>query len=68
VDSRTKTGRAARAILEEAKLPLFKADIPLLVAFERSSSQGIVIRDCSDPRAQFGWTKYQSVGKEVLAG
>jgi chromosome partitioning protein len=68
VDSRTKTGRAARAILEEAKLPLFAADIPLLVAFERSSSRGVVIRDCNDPRAQFGWTKYQAVGKEVLGG
>ena len=68
VDSRTKTGRNARAILEEAKLPLFGTDIPLLVAFERSSGLGIVVKDCSDPRAQFGWAKYQSVGKEVLTG
>jgi chromosome partitioning protein len=67
VDSRTKTGREARAILEEAKLPLFKAEIPLLVAFERSSSRGVVVRDYLDPRAQLGWAKYQSVGQEVLA-
>jgi chromosome partitioning protein len=66
VDSRTKTGREARAILEEAKLPLFKAEIPLLVAFERSSSRGVVVRDYLDPRAQLGWAKYQSVGQEVL--
>ena len=66
VDSRTKTGRAAKTILEEAKLPMFKAEIPLLVAFERSSSRGVIIRDCIDPRAQFGWSKYQSVGREVL--
>ncbi len=66
VDSRTKTGRNARAILEEAKMPLFSADIPLLVAFERSSSRGVIIRDYNDPRAQFGWGKYQSVAKEVL--
>ncbi len=66
VDSRTKTGRAARQILEEAKMPLFKTDIPLLVAFERSSSRGVIIRDYNDPRAQFGWSKYQAVGKEVL--
>ncbi len=66
VDSRTKTGRAARGILEEAKLPLFEADIPLLVAFERSSSKGVIIRDCIDPRSHFGWSKYQAVGKEVL--
>ena len=66
VDSRTKTGRNARQMLEEAKMPLFKEDIPLLVAFERSSSRGVIIRDCNDPRAQFGWSKYQSVGKEIL--
>jgi chromosome partitioning protein len=66
VDSRTRTGRAARGILEEAKLPLFQADIPLLVAFERSSSKGVIIRDCIDPRSSFGWSKYQAVGKEVL--
>ena len=66
VDSRTKTGRNARAILEEAKLPLFTTDIPLLVAFERASSTGVIVRDFSDPRAQFGWSQYQAVGKEVL--
>jgi chromosome partitioning protein len=68
VDSRTKTGRNARAILEEAKLPLFRTDIPLLVAFERSSGLGVIVKDCNDPRAHFGWAKYQSVGKEVLQG
>jgi chromosome partitioning protein len=66
VDSRTKTGRNAKQILEEAKVPMFQTDIPLLVAFERSSSRGVIIRDYSDPRAQFGWTKYQAVGKEIL--
>jgi chromosome partitioning protein len=66
VDSRTKTGREAKILLEEAKVPLFKTEIPLLVAFERSSSRGIIIKDCSDPRAQFGWSKYQAVGKEIL--
>ncbi len=68
VDSRTKTGRSGRQLLEEAKLPLFKNDIPLLVAFERSSSRGIAICDFSDTRAQFGWSKYQAVGQEVLGG
>lgn len=66
VDSRTKTGRAAKSILEEAKVPLFRTEIPLLVAFERASSRGIIIRDCIDPRAQFGWSKYQAIGKEIL--
>jgi chromosome partitioning protein len=66
VDSRTKTGREARAALEEAKLPMFKTEIPLLVAFERASSRGTIVKESGDPRAEFAWSKYQAVGKEIL--
>jgi chromosome partitioning protein len=66
VDSRTKNGREARAILNEHKLPIFKSEIPLLVAFERASQKGVVIKDYSDPRAHSGWLSYQAVGKEIL--
>jgi chromosome partitioning protein len=66
VDSRTKTGRDARKILEELKLPLFKTEIPRLIAFERASSRGVTIKDYPDPRAAFGWSSYRAVGKEVL--
>ncbi len=66
VDSRTKNGREARNILNEHKLPLFQSEIPLLVAFERASQKGVVIKDYSDTRAQYGWLSYQSVGKEIF--
>jgi chromosome partitioning protein len=66
VDSRTSTGRNAKEILKEAKLPMFKTEIPLLVAFERASSRGTTVKETSDPRAHTAWSRYQAVGKEVL--
>jgi chromosome partitioning protein len=66
VDSRTVNGRDARKYLEEQKLPLFKVDIPRLVAFERSPQRGVIVKDFSDPRAKIGWSGYLAVGKEVL--
>jgi chromosome partitioning protein len=66
VDVRTKVGREARKILQKEKLPLFKAEIPLLIAFERASQQGVIVKDCLDPRSQTGWLRYVSVGKEIL--
>ncbi|MFN5514995.1 MAG: AAA family ATPase [Cyanobacteriota bacterium] len=66
VDARTRSGEAARRALEEAQLPLFKAEIPLLVAFERASQKGVIIRDYSDPRSHVAWSRYKAVGQEVL--
>ncbi len=66
VDSRTVNGRDARKYLEEHKLPLFKVDIPRLVAFERSPQRGVIIKEFTDPRAKIGWSSYLAVGKEIL--
>jgi chromosome partitioning protein len=67
VDSRTINGREARKFLEESKLPLFKVDIPRLVAFERCPSRGVIVKDYPDPRSHLGWSKYRAVGKEIMA-
>ena len=67
VDSRTTNGRDARKLLEEHKLPAFKTDIPLLVAFQRAPSHGVVVQDYPDPRAKIGWSRYRAVGKEIMA-
>ncbi|HAC64742.1 MAG TPA: chromosome partitioning protein ParA [Cyanothece sp. UBA12306] len=66
VDARTKTGREAKKILKEAQFPLFKTTIPLLVAFERASQRGLVIKDYPDPRSKFAWSSYEKVGREIL--
>ena len=65
VDSRTNNSRDAKKFLEEAQLPLFKAEIPLLVAFQRSPSLGVIVKDYPDRRANIGWYRYQDVGKEI---
>lgn len=66
VDSRTINGREARKFLEAAQLPLFKTDIPLLVAFQRSPSRGVIVKDFPDERSHLGWSKYVAVGKEIM--
>ncbi|MGK7946010.1 MAG: AAA family ATPase [Microcystaceae cyanobacterium] len=66
VDSRTKNGREARKRLKEANLPLFKTEIPLLIAFEKASQQGVTVKDCTDPRSQAAWRTYNGVGREIL--
>jgi chromosome partitioning protein len=66
VDPRTKNGRSGREFLTEAQMPMFKTDIPRLVAFERSPSRGVAVQNYSDPRSNFGWQQYVEVGKEIL--
>ena len=66
VDSRTTNGRDARKFLESAKMPLFKVDIPRLVAFERAPSRGVIVKDYPDPRASRAWSTYQAVGEEIM--
>lgn len=66
VDSRTKTGKEARKVLQSAKLPLFKREIPRLIAFERAAEQGVIVKDYPDPRANSGWLAYKGVGREIL--
>jgi chromosome partitioning protein len=66
VDSRTKNPQDAREFLAKAQLPIFKTEIPLLVAFQRSPSRGVTVKDYPDRRSKIGWYRYQDVGKEIL--
>jgi chromosome partitioning protein len=66
VDARTKSGREARQFLQEANVPLFKTEIPLLIAFDRATARGTIVRDSGDYRGGLAWTKYRDLGKEVL--
>lgn len=65
VDSRTKNARVAKRLLQEQNCPLFKTEIPLLIAFERASSEGITVKDFGDFRSQQAWRQYERVGKEI---
>ncbi|HEY9769863.1 MAG TPA: ParA family protein [Coleofasciculaceae cyanobacterium] len=66
VDSRTKNAKDAKKFLSDAQLPIFEAEIPLLVAFQRSPSHGVIVKDYPDPRSHIGWNQYQAVGHEIV--
>jgi chromosome partitioning protein len=58
-----------RAMLEEQKIPLFDAEIPLLVAFEKAAAEGIPVSAVkNDQRAERAWKAYQSIGEQLTNG
>lgn len=62
-----RDGEIAQAALREQGLPVFDTTIRTLKAFKTAGTQGILVSDVKDPRAQFGWEDYASVGGELAA-
>lgn len=62
----SKDGVEAKAMLTEAKLPLFKHSIRRLAAFQKSALAGVPVYEVNDPRAIKGWSDYQAVGREII--
>jgi len=65
--SPSRDGEEARAMLAEQRLPVFKAQIARLVAFQKAALAGVPVYDVTDPRAERGWEDYVAIGKEILA-
>jgi chromosome partitioning protein len=62
-------GKQLRASLKEAGVPVFKAEIPLLVAYRKASADGITAREVKgDANARRAWLAYERVGKEIIHG
>ena len=61
-------GEEARGLLEERGLPLFKAEIPRLVAFQKAALQGRTVNKVGDPRAESAWRAYVGVGRRSPSG
>lgn len=59
-------GVEARQTIQEAKLPIFKGEIPRLVAYQRAALQGSLVENVKDDRAEIAWNSYQAIGKEIL--
>jgi len=70
VPPRPKTdGEKLRAELETVGIPVFKAEIPLLTAFDRAYTGGVLVRDVKrDPYALFAWEAYEAAGREMIDG
>jgi chromosome partitioning protein len=62
-----RDGEIAQEALIAQGLPVFATTIRHLKAFKTAGTQGILVSDVKDPRAQFGWEDYAAVGDE-LAG
>jgi chromosome partitioning protein len=63
----SRDGDDAWDTLNEAGLPVFKARVRRLVAFQKAALQGVVVCGIHDPRAPQGWSDYVRVGKELIA-
>jgi chromosome partitioning protein len=58
-------GEVAREIMAESSLPLFRADIPRLAAFQKAAMRGVIVSRVKDPRADTAWGAYFRIGKEI---
>lgn len=63
----SRDGEIAQEALREQGLPVFARTIRHLKAFKSAGTQGILVSDVKDPRAQFGWEDYVAVGDELAA-
>jgi chromosome partitioning protein len=62
-----RDGEAAQEALLAQGLPVFRTTIRHLKAFKSAGTQGVLVSDIKDPRAQFGWEDYAAVGDELIA-
>ncbi len=62
----SRDGLEARKLLEEAGLPMFKAEIRRAAVFTKAALLGQVARDVKgDSRAAVAWMDYEAAGKEL---
>jgi chromosome partitioning protein len=60
-------GAELRALLTRERVPLFRAEIPRLKAFEKAAAQGVLVADVTgDRRAVRAARAYAAAGKEIL--
>lgn len=62
----SRDGAEARAMLEEASLPVFSGSIRRLSAFQKAALLGVPVSAVKgDPRAASGWEDYSNIGAEL---
>lgn len=57
-----------RQELTKAGIPVFKAEIPRLKAFDTASAKGKLVCDLNEKTALRGWEAYEKAGKEIFSG
>ena len=61
-------GEQLRAMLLRHNIPVFAAEVPNLVAFDKASAEGVLVSAVHDARAKRGWEAYEAAGKEISHG
>ncbi|WP_102127932.1 ParA family protein [Deinococcus planocerae] len=59
-------GEAARALLKEVGLPMFRAEVRRTSAFTNASAAGVLVRDVRSKGGRLGWMDYEHVGDELM--
>lgn len=60
-----KDGEEAREALQEAGLPLFKAEIRRFAAYKKAALAGVPVYKVKAANAKEAWDDYKAVGKEI---
>lgn len=66
-----RAAQDARQALQSFGLPVLRAEVPLLAAFDKAEAQGVAVdaaiddRGRADPRRMAGWLAYRTVAQEV---
>lgn len=63
----SRDGEIAQEALIAQGLPVFATTIRHLKAFKTAGTQGVLVSDVKDPRAQYGWEDYAAVGNELMS-
>jgi chromosome partitioning protein len=66
--SRLVEAKQLRTSLTQNAIPVFKAEIPRLAAFDKAAAAGVPVYDVNDSRAARAWASYEAVGKEISRG
>ena len=61
-----KEAAELRALLAAMKVPVLKAEIPRLKAFEKAAASGHLVNEVDDRNASRAWEAYTAAGKEMI--
>ena len=64
----SRSGVEARDELRGAGWSTFKTCVRRFAAYGKAAAQGALVKDVRDPKAEFAWSDYEQLGKEILRG
>jgi chromosome partitioning protein len=62
----SRDGDDARALLKQANIPVFQAEISRLAVFKKSAELGVSVKDIRNPLANRAWESYVAAVKEAM--